>query len=221
MILDLQERQGFLLAANDAGQLLAWNITQNHANRPRKFDNNVSVVASTLKMQLDSKPLLGLLSFDKYVLAYGRNTLFLLDFSKLVEPGREGQPGCLQHIRVAPFLAEQESVRSVAAIGTHHLLIGSDRSNLILYDVSELTVKSQVSLAEHARRDKEGGQFATVFEQPAEITSIVPIFNHSLAFVSFECGRIFTVETEQLKIVNEVTACLKSPLEKIKSLYLK
>jgi hypothetical protein len=63
MIVDLIEHQGLILAVNDLGHLLIWNIARHKLNNQcYQFQHNISIVPPLAIHTVHNKELLGIVS---------------------------------------------------------------------------------------------------------------------------------------------------------------
>ena len=81
MIVELIEQQGLLLAVNHRGELLLWDISPPQHNRPLHFPHNVSILPSTLRVSLDAKELVGIITLGTHFLAFNRRNLYIAEFT--------------------------------------------------------------------------------------------------------------------------------------------
>ena len=112
----------------------------------------------------------------------------------LPELGKEGNANCIKQISMAPFLGEEESIRCLASISSEVILLGTDKGTVLTFNLSQEQVEVKASLCSKTKHSRDEAVFASSFDKPTEITSLILSKDKSMAMASLDSGRIFSLE---------------------------
>lgn len=92
------------------------------------------------------------------------------------------------------------------------IVIATSRGNLIIYNLNEEVVVEKSCFWGQIKKNKEEGLLATSYEPIPQVTCITCFKNGNLGLVSLDNGKIYSVEMNQLKVLDEITSSLNSKL---------
>jgi len=74
------------------------------------------------------------------------------------------------------------------------VLLGTDKGSLALYNFRSEVIEAKSSLWGQINKEKELGVFATTYEKIPQVTSIAPFKCKSVALISLDNGKVYSVE---------------------------
>lgn len=221
MIVDFIEHQGMILAVNDVGQLLIWNIAKHRLNNQcYQFQHNISIVPSQTVHTFNCKELTGIVAVGSLAAIYNKTHLYTLSLVNLVSHSQELQTTDLKGINLSAVLQASEEISYLTALNSEAVVIATSKGNLLLYSLNEDAVVVKSSLWDQIKTTKDAGLLATTHEPIPQITSIACFRSGNVGLVGLDNGKIFSVEMNELRALDELTSCLNNQLEKINRLYL-
>ena len=134
MIVELIEHQGLLLGATSLGELLGWTIRPRNSQYFFQSSLSTSIVSSVLKFSLDPSELLGLVSLENHIIAYSRKALYVIDSKKLRETEKQSSQFA-RVIKAGKLLGDDEFIKSVAAMHSSRVVIGTSKGMLHLVNI--------------------------------------------------------------------------------------
>lgn len=92
------------------------------------------------------------MSIGEHLLTYNQTSMYLLDFKRLIEAGRTDCLNCIKQINISLLLTEGESVSCLEAVDSQNIIIGTNRGNIIGFDIKEEEIVTQMPIATKTRR---------------------------------------------------------------------